>query len=196
MAHWLYAALLPASVTPDTAQPHIEAVMAPLLTDGDADWVTLGGAFSGRWTPDYDPALDPANWRPCATCGGGTRPGHAHCGTCADAVQAGRDPATVLAPVRDRVPCPADLVPLPAMLDEAWRFPSVPAPHGWADPAGILWLDSDADIATIGTGQVRPTLLQVFRDLLTGRRQLPHGAATRATFDPAAYTVGLVDAHY
>jgi hypothetical protein len=82
------------------------------------------------------------------------------------------------------------------MLHLGWRFPVAHTPYGWADPAGIVWLDTDADIATIGTGTLPLTLRRVFRDLLTGQRRLPTRGDTGTAFQAASYTVGLVDAHY
>jgi hypothetical protein len=197
MGHRLFAVLVPATVTAVTAVtvgPHLLAALAPLLRDGTIDALWLGGQASGAWDRDYDPTLDPANWRPCTGCGGGTRPGRSQCRACADAAQAGRAPGTGLALPFDWASHPGDLVPLPRLLDPAWRFPKSRTPIGWADPAGVVWLDPEiATLTGTDTGEVPPVLRQVFHDPRTGGRHPSIRSPQR--FDPADYLVAAVDAH-
>jgi hypothetical protein len=62
MGHRLFAVLVPASCTADTADGYLTRLMDPLIVAGLIDDYRFGGQVTGVWDPDYDPAADPANW--------------------------------------------------------------------------------------------------------------------------------------
>src|SRR6266540_3629259 len=97
MGHWLLAVLVRGTATIDDIDAHLILPMRRLLREQRIDGYRLGGQVTGGWDPTYDPTTDPANWRPCGTCGGSTRVGRDRCTVCAAAEQAGRTPGTVVA---------------------------------------------------------------------------------------------------
>jgi hypothetical protein len=78
------------AVSPDQLAEHgtlekaIAWLMAPFdedeqggwFADGSRwDWYVIGGRFTGKFAPDYEPRADTANYKTCDLCGGtGTRP--------------------------------------------------------------------------------------------------------------------------
>jgi hypothetical protein len=197
MAHLLLAVLVAHTATVHSIDVHLAAPMRPLLAAHTVDSYRLGGGCTGWWDPRYDPSLDPRNWRPCGSCGGSTRLGASRCTDCLTAVDAGRDPGTVVEwNVAQWAPHPGDIVPLPPLLDPGWRYPQGTTPDAWVDHAGIEWLGTtDAKLTRTDTGETPPRLRQVFDDLQTGRRHLqPTGRRSR--FDPTRWAVAVVDAHH
>lgn len=193
MGHRLLAVLVPATTTADSPYDALATVLFPLIPDGVLDSYTLGGQVTGAWDPTYDPTMDPRNWRPCAVCGGGNRAGRADCHACRDATRAGRPPGTELAFTSDWAAHPGDIVALSRLLDPGWRFPKGRTPIGWADLAGVVWLDTELAMLTgTDTGDVPPRLQVVFDDLIAGRRTHP---CMRQPFTIADYAVAVVDAH-
>ena len=200
MGHWLLAVLVRGTATIDDIDLHLRMPMRRLLRAQRIDGYRLGGQVTGGWDPDYDPTMDPANWRPCGTCGGSTRVGRDRCTVCAAAEQVGRSPGTVVAwHCADWAPHRCDIVPLPRLLDPGWRFPKGRTPIAWVDLAGVVWLGIEtAVLSGTDTGEVPPRLRQVFDDLLTGRRN-PQPAIRkrdRRPFDATSYAVAVVDAHH
>lgn len=184
---YLMAVLVPASATTDTIAAHLAAPMHFL----PADRYQLGGPFTGAWDENYNPHTDPANWRPCSNC---TTASPA-CPLCGDAEAAGRAPRTVLAPSTAWAAHPGDLVPLPRLLDPAWRFPTggqldpardTTAPEFYADQHyGLRALDqSDSGEISVGLR----TVLQAV--LISQTHRGPGGAPV----DPAAWQLALVAA--
>jgi hypothetical protein len=200
MGHILLAVLVRATATVTDIDLHLRKPMRALTSAGRVDSYRLGGQITGAWDPDYDPAADPANWRPCATCGGSTRLGRERCASCADALQAGRPAGTVVVWFYgDWKPHPGDIVPLTRLLQPGWRFPKGRTPIAWVDLAGVVWLDTQTAILTgTDTGEVPPRLRQVLDDLLTARRDPDPGRPKRARrpFNPADWAVAVVDAHH
>jgi hypothetical protein len=200
MGHWLLAVLVRDTATVDDIDTHLRMPMRRLVREHRIDSYRLGGQVTGGWDPDYDPTMDPANWRPCGTCGGSTRVGRDRCTVCAAAEQVGRTAGTVVAwHYADWAPHPGDLVALPRLLDPAWRFPAGRTPIAWVDLAGVVWLGTETAVLTgTDTGEVPPRLRQVFNDLLGGRRNPEPGVRRldRRPFDPAGYAVAVVDAHH
>jgi hypothetical protein len=99
----------------------------------------------------------------------------------------------------DWAPHPGDIVALPRLLDPAWRFPTGRTPIAWVDLAGVVWLGTEIAVLTgTDTGEVPPTLRQVFDDLLDGRRDPEPGRPERDRhpFDPTRYAVAVVDAQH
>jgi hypothetical protein len=189
MGHWLLAVLVRGTATVNGIEAHLAKPMRRLRREHGVDDYRLGGQVTGAWDPTYDPAADPANWRPCGTCGGSTRVGRDRCTVCAAAAQIGRTPGTVVAwHYADWAPYPGDIVALPRLLDPAWRFPTGRTPIAWVDQAGVAWLGTETAVLTgADTGEVPPRLRQVFADLAAGRRNPQPGRPTRQRppFEPA-----------
>ena len=200
MGHWLLAVLVRGTATVDSVDAHLAKPMRWLRREHGVDGYRLGGRVTGAWDPNYDPAADPANWRPCAACGGSTRIGRDRCTVCAAAEQVGRTAGTVVAwNVTDWAAYPGDIVALPRLLDPTWRFPKRRTPIAWVDLAGVVWLDTATAILTgPDSGEVPPRLRQVFADLTAGRRNPEPGLPKRdrRAFDPSAWAVAVVDAHH
>jgi len=198
MGHLLLAVLVPATATVDSIDAHLATPMRPLLREHSVDGYRLGGGVTGAWTPDYDPRADPANWRPCEPCAGTGRRAGRPCAACADAVEAGRPAGTVVAYHADWTACPGDLVLLPKLMDPAWRFPPRRSPDAWVDRAGAVWLDTSLTkyAPDAAPAEVPPRLWLVFDHLLAGRRSPLGRQRTRGVFDPAAWSVAVVDAHH
>ena len=192
--HFVVAVLVPASTTIDT----IDVALTPpmrFLMPGVVDRYRLGGQFTGAWDPDYDPRLDPANWRPCPACTATSVPAGHRCTVCADAETDGRRTATVLAGHDDWRAHAGDIIALTRLLDPDWRFPTrqpgaAAAPSAtpalFADRHGVVWLDATS------TGQTPARLTAVWRSLLDGNRQPAPGGEP---FDPTAWSIALVAAH-
>ncbi|MFI7208470.1 hypothetical protein [Micromonospora aurantiaca (nom. illeg.)] len=217
MAHHLFAVLVRATATVTTIDAHLAKPMRLAARTHPIDGYRLGGQLTGAWDPAYDPAADPNNWHPCQACGGTTLVHGTQCRECADAVEAGRRPGTVVPwSYTDWARYPGDIVALPRLLHPGWRFPPGRTPVAWVDVAGVAWLDTNAAILTrTDTGAVPPRLLAVFRDLVTGhrdpdpaapparRRHTPadwsapwrHPRRPRVRFEPADWSVAVVDAH-
>jgi hypothetical protein len=197
MAHLLLAVLVPHATTADTIAEHLAAPLSPLLAGHTIDDYRLGGGCTGAWDPGYDVTLDPRNWRPCTTCDGTTQVGGGRCLDCLPAFTSGLAAGKVLEwNAAQWAPHPGDIVPLPRLLDTAWRYPKEYTPDAWVDQAGTVWLDTtDTKLSGTDTGATPPRLWQVFDDLHTGRRN-PEPAASRARFDPARWAVAVVDAHH
>jgi hypothetical protein len=220
MGHRLIAVLVRASATIATIDAHLARPMRPLLRAGTIDGYRLGGQVTGAWKPDYNPAADPANWRTCEACGGTTRIEGDECAACADAEQAGRRPGTVVPwNYTDWARYPGDIVALPRLLHPGWRFPQGRTPIAWVDLAGVVWLGTDEAVLTgTDTGHIPPRLRRVLDDLRAGRRDpdpnqpaprhrpRPADLVTpwrypsrsqpqRARFNPAEWSVAVVDAH-
>ncbi|MCW6007700.1 hypothetical protein K1W54_24585 [Micromonospora sp. CPCC 205371] len=102
---------------------------------------------------------------------------------------------------------PGDLVPLTALLDPDWRFPTDyrrpsatddvraggASPDLWADGAGMQWLGVDLTHDGALTGELPPGLRDILRRLLSGRRVPdPHHSGA---FEPANWQVAIVAAH-
>ena len=200
MGHWLLAVLVRGTATVDAIDAHLRLPMRHLLREHRIDGYRLGGQVTGGWDPGYDPTMDPANWRPCGTCGGSTRVGRDRCTVCAAAEQVGRTPGTVVAwHDADWARYPGDIVALPRLLDPAWWFPKGRTPIAWVDLAGVVWLGTETAVLTSAdTGEVPPRLRQVFDDLTAGRRNPQPGLPKRQRrpFDPAEWAVVVVDAHH
>jgi hypothetical protein len=190
----LVAVLVPAHVTTATIDAHLVAPMRYLIPSV-IDSYRLGGVYTGAWDPGYSPRHDPANWRPCSTCGGSGRHDALPCPTCADAERAGRPAGTVVADADSWEAHSGDIVPLTAMLADDWRFPTGPAlpdgrprpavPGAYADPRGTEWLGGGE------TGTLPRELRRCFETLLSGARAVgPHGEA----FDADAWSVAVVAA--
>jgi hypothetical protein len=197
MAHLLLAVLIPRTATVTSIDRHLAAPMRPLLAAHTVDDYRLGGGCTGAWDPGYDPSRDPRNWRPCDSCGGSTRLGASQCTACLTAVDAGRDPGTVVEwNTAQWAPHPGDIVPLPRLLNPEWRYPTGTTPDAWVDTAGIEWLDTtEAKLVGADTGDTPPRLRQIFDDLHAGRRHLkPAGRGGR--FDATRWAVAVVDAHH
>ncbi|MEU2610678.1 hypothetical protein ABZ570_03695 [Micromonospora sp. NPDC007271] len=219
MAHHLFAVLVRATATVTTIDAHLAKPMRLAARTHPIDGYRLGGQVTGAWDPAYDPAADPNNWHTCGACGGTTLVHGAQCRECADAVEAGRRPGTVVPwSYTDWARYPGDIVALPRLLHPGWRFPAGRTPVAWVDLAGVVWLDTNAAILTrTDTGAVPPRLLAVFRDLMIGRRdpdpaapparrrptpavwsatwRHPHPRRPRVRFEPADWSVAVVDAH-
>jgi len=188
MGHRLFAALVPATCTADTADGYLARLMDPLIVAGVIDYYQLGGQVTGAWDPGYDPAADPANWQPCPLCAGTD----SACHLCGDAVGQGRTAGTVVPLYFDFQPHPGDLVPLSTLLDPAWRFPTRRTPIAWVDPAGLTWLHTETAVLTGTDGDMPPRLKQLLDHLIDGRPQLsPDGP-----FRPADWAVAVVDTHH
>ncbi|MET7398037.1 hypothetical protein ABZS66_31555 [Dactylosporangium sp. NPDC005572] len=219
MGHWLIAVLVRADAHAEFIRPQLALPLRPLIAAGRIDGYRLGGQVTGAWDPGYDPAADPANWRPCEHCGSATRTGHGTCTSCADAVAAGRPPGTVVAWWHgDWAPHQGDIVPLARLMAPNWRFPKNRTPIAWADLAGVEFLDTEHALLTgTDTGEIPPRLAQIFDDLHTGHRdphqrpaQRPgqpngrrsgqrrdwHRPADETRFDPNRYAVAVVDTHH
>jgi hypothetical protein len=200
IGHWLLAVLVRGTATVDDIDAHLTRPMRALMREQRVDGYRLGGQVTGGWDPTYDPAADPANWRPCGTCAGSARVGGNRCTVCAAAEDVGRTAGAVLAwHYADWAPHPGDIVPLPRLLDPAWRFPHGHTPIAWVDLAGVVWLGTEtAVLAGTDTGEIPPRLRRVFDDLLAGRRNPEPGVRkrNRRPFDPAGYAVAVVDAHH
>ncbi|RKF22817.1 hypothetical protein [Micromonospora globbae] len=220
MAHHLFAVLVRATATVTTIDAHLAKPMRLVARAHRIDGYRLGGQVTGAWDPDYDPAADPNNWHPCSACGGTTRVDGAECRACVDAVEAGRRPGTVVPwSYTDWARYPGDIVALPRLLHPGWRFPPGRTPVAWVDLAGVVWLGTDEAILTgTDTGAVPPRLLGVFHDLVAGRRDpdptappagrrhIPADRSVpwrhpgrprrpRVRFEPADWSVAVVDAH-
>jgi hypothetical protein len=199
MGHILIAALVGGTATVTDIDIHLRGPMRPLVRGGHVDGYRLGGQVTGAWDPGYDPAADPANWRPCTRCGGSTRPGREQCTSCADAQQAGRPAATVAAWLHGGwKPHPGDIVPLTRLLEPGWRFPKGRTPIAWADLSGVVWLDTQKAMLTgTDTGQMPPRLRQVLHDLLAAHRDPDPTRPRRGRrpLHPADWAVAVVDAH-
>ncbi len=188
MGHRLFAVLIHHTATVDTVNLYLHPRLNHLRGPGTFDDYRLGGQATGAWDPDYDPTLDPANWRTCHCCDG-TAPG---CPQCRDAARDGRPAGTILAPCWDWRPHPGDLVPLPRLLDPAWRFPRRRTPIAWVDHAGLVWLDTDLAVLTGTDGDMPPRLALILEHLITHRRHLPQFPS----FDAADWSVAVVDTHH
>jgi hypothetical protein len=188
MGHHLFAVLVPAHATVVTVDGYLQPLLEPLRGPGTFDEYRLGGQTTGAWDEDYNPTLDPANWRPCDTCDG-TPPGCLHCG---DAVRDGRPQGAILAPYWDWQPHGGDIVPLSRLLDPAWRFPRRRSPVAWVDRAGLVWLDNDLAVLTGTDGDVPPRLALIFEHLTSGRRRLP---GRPGPFTAGDWSVAVVDTH-
>ncbi|MBF9134720.1 hypothetical protein I0C86_38190 [Plantactinospora sp. S1510] len=220
MGHRLFAVLVRASVAVATIDAHLARPMRHLLRSGAIDGYRLGGQVTGAWNPDYNPAADPANWRTCGACDGTTRSGDVACAVCAEAVQAGRRPGTVVPwSCTDWARYPGDIVALPRLLHPGWRFPRGRTPIAWVDLAGVVWLGTDEAVLTgTDTGHLPPRLRRVLDDLRIGRRDPDPGRSAPRTrprpadlvtpwrysgraqpqgarFNPAEWSVAVVDAH-
>lgn len=217
MAHHLFAVLVRATATVTTIDAHLARPMRLAARTVHIDGYRLGGQVTGAWDPDYDPAADPNNWRPCQACGGTTLVHGAQCRACADAVEAGRRPGTVVPwSYTDWARFAGDIVALPRLLHPGWRFPPGRTPVAWVDLAGVVWLNTPQAVGT-DAGAVPPRLLAVFHDLVTGRRdpdptaakapgrptpadwsapwRHPRRRRSRPRFEPADWSVAVVDAH-
>lgn len=196
--HLLVAVLVPAHTTIATIDGHLAKSMRYLMP-GVVDRYRLGGVYTGAWDPGYAPQRDSANWRVCTACAGSGQQATEPCATCEDAEAAGRPPGTVIVAADDWRAHSGDIVPLTAMLTDSWRFPTsktfpdggthprAAVPGAYADPRGSEWLSGD-DIGTVPR-----ELRWRWDDLLTGARAVEqHGAP----FDPAAWSVAVVDGHY
>jgi hypothetical protein len=82
--------VIPGDATTGSIQAHPAAPLRALPSQQRIGDRQPGGQATGAGDPDDDPAADPANWRPCATCGANTRLGRAQCTDCADAEQAAK----------------------------------------------------------------------------------------------------------
>jgi hypothetical protein len=220
MAHHLYAVLVRATATVTTIDAHLAKPMRLAMSAHHIDSYRLGGQVTGAWDRDYDPVADPNNWHPCPACAGTTVVHGATCSECAGAVAAGRRPGTVVPwSYTDWARYPGDIVALPRLLHPGWRFPPGRTPVAWVDLAGVVWLGTDQAVLTgTDTGAVPPRLLAVFNDLVTGRRDPDPTAPPvrrrptradwsapwrnagrlrrpRVRFEPADWSVAVVDAH-
>lgn len=203
MGNYLLAVLVPATATVENIDQLLAKPMRRLLRELSIDGYRLGGQVTGAWS-GYDPEADPANWEPCGGCHGTGQRSQQPCGVCADRDNAGRPPGTGVKFYPDWAPHPGDIVPLPALLDPAWRFPPQRSPDAWVDLAGTVWLD-DTGLARYAvdapSSPVPPRLREVFDQLLDGRRD-PWGSRRRVegrraeVFDPAAWSVAVVAAHH
>ena len=201
MINYLVAVLVPSAATVDTIDTHLAGPMRHLMPWA-VDRYRFGGEFTGAWDPAYDPAADPANWRPCTACAAtGTTPGRP-CAQCEDAPRRGRPARTVLADWDDWAAHPGDLVPLTALVDPAWRFPTDyrrptttgdvwtdgPSPNLWVDGAGMHWLNFDR--ASNASGELPPDLRDILHRLLSGGRT--PDPQRSGGFDPADWQVAIV----
>jgi len=198
MGHLLLAVLVPATATVDSIDAHLATPMRPLLREHSVDGYRLGGGVTGAWTPDYDPQADPANWRPCEPCAGTGRRAGRPCAACADAVEAGRPAGTVVAYHADWTPCPGDLVPLPKLHGPSVAVPAAAQPRRLGRPrrCGVARHQPHQIRARRGPRRGTPRLRLVFDHLLAGRRSPLGRQRTRGLFDPAAWSVAVVDAHH
>ncbi|MEV0003491.1 hypothetical protein AB0H28_14550 [Micromonospora sp. NPDC050980] len=186
MAHHLFAVLVRAGATVASIDAHLAAPMRLVSREHRIDGYRLGGQVTGAWDTSYDPDGDPSNWHTCDACRGTTQIDGATCLACADAVQAGRRPGTVVpCSYTDWAPYPGDIVALPRLLHPGWRFPPGGTPVAWVDLAGVVWLDAEgAYDAASDSGQIPARLRMVFRDLVSGRRN-PDPTAQMAARGPA-----------
>jgi hypothetical protein len=206
MINYLVAVLVPSTATVDSIDTHLAGPMRYLMPWA-VDRYRFGGEFTGAWDPAYDPATDPANWRPCTACAApGTTAGNP-CEQCEDAPRRGRPTGTVLAGWDDWAAHPGDLVPLTALIDPAWRFPTDyrrpettgdartdrPLPNLWVDGAGMHWLNTDLSYDHTPGGELPPGLRDILHRLLSGTRA--HGPQRSGRFDPADWQVAIVAGH-
>jgi len=203
MGNSLLAVLVPATATIENIDRLLAQPMRRLLREHSIDGYRLGGQLTGAWSPDYDPQADPVNWQQCPGCGGTGQRADQPCRACADPGNTGRPPGTSVKFYTRWAPHPGDIVPLPTLLDPAWRFPPQRTPEAWVDLAGTVWVDTSLVKYQVDAGPapVPPRLREVFDQLRNGRRS-PWGPRRRAegrrveVFDPAAWSVAVVAAHH
>lgn len=206
MVNYLVAVLVPSTATVDTIDTHLAGPMRHVMPWA-IDGYRFGGEFTGAWDPAYDPAADPANWRPCTACAATGATCGQPCAQCGDAARRGRPAGTVLAGGDDWVAHPGDLVPVSALLDPAWRFPTDyrrptptghaltdrPLPDLWVDTGGVQWLHTDLAYDSTPDGELPPGLREVLHELVSGRRA--PGRQRGGRVDPAGWQVAIVAGH-
>jgi hypothetical protein len=193
MGNYLLAVLVPATVAIDTIDPYLGVLLRPLVRRRVIDGYRLGGSVTGAWDPGYDPAADPANWRACDACTGGSRTSGQSCPHCATAADQGRAPGTVMAwNAADWARHPGDIVPLSRLLDPGWRFPPHRSPDAWTDGTGTVWLHTTP---TATAEPVSARLRHILHDLAASRRR-PGTGRGHGPFEPDQWSVAVIQAHH
>ncbi|MDG4795040.1 hypothetical protein [Micromonospora sp. WMMD1082] len=202
MSNFLVAVLVPSTATIKTIDTYLTRPMR-ILMPWAADRYRFGGEFTGAW----DPATDPANWRPCTACSATGRTAGRPCDECGDAPRHGRPPGTIVVGWDEWAAHPGDLVPLTALLDPSWRFPTGyrppsaaadvrtggASPDLWVDNADMQWLNLDVTHDGALTGKLPADLRDILRRLRSGDRvaDQDHSGA----FAPKHWQVAIVAGH-